>query len=943
MSETKPAASTPFVQRKLPWIGTGIALLVYLFTLNHWITFESLPVVSKVATWDWNATVTSPLLHLTTLPFRLLPETLIPVALNAYAAVCAALTIGLLMRSVALLPHDRTREQRQRERSRNAFLSISLAWIPPVGAALACGLQLTFWEHSTAITGHLLNLLIFAYVIRCLLEFRIEERNSWLFRAAFVYGLGITNSYAMIGFLPLFIVALVWIKGMKFFEYSFLTKMAGLGALGLLFYLFLPILEIASGNSDLTFWQLLKSQWVVQKNFLLFGPLRNRALILSFTSIVPVAFLGIRWPSSFGDMSAAGAFITTIMFRLIHALFLVGCLYVAFDPPYSPRQLGFGLPFLTFYYLGALSIGYYSGYLLLVYGREPERKWRRSGESRFFNRAMAALTVIAVLGAPIGLAAKNWSAIQANNSPLLRQLAQEMASELPEDQPAYVLSDDPEMLLLAMAGDSLQNPTSRHIFLDTAQLKWKNYHERFKRQYPELWHSVELEEGKQTYPNSLVIQALEQLAGKAPIFYLQPSFGYLFERFYQVPDGIVYHFRKYRNEAIIPPELSDSVIEENQTFWETFLRERKSSLIDAMETGNAAAKRLALYYSRAMNNWGVTLQRNDHQETAGEYFQAALELNPDNLAAEVNANVNAALLRGESGAFLDDEAIQKKMQKYSNDWEALLGECGPVDEPEFCFRYGKIMERNGFDRQAAHQYARAWELDPSRVDAAFELADIYQRNGIFQEVLAVVEKLKSPSIFSNLSMTNRLLVARIEAWAHYGSGDMEGAERVLRAANKQYPDSPKELYILAQMHAQKGDYSKALDTLQELFQRFPNNIQALVLESAILIKQEKLEEALRPLNEVLNLDPKNREALINRAWTYFLSEDWESARQDYESLLKAYPEMNSARLKLAQIAENQQNRQEALRLYRRFLEDEPENSKEREVALEKIDALEGIN
>jgi len=54
-------------------------------------------------------------------------------------------------------------------------------------AVLVCGLQLTFWEHATVGSSEMLDLLMFAYVVRCLLEFRIAGRDSWLFRAAFVY------------------------------------------------------------------------------------------------------------------------------------------------------------------------------------------------------------------------------------------------------------------------------------------------------------------------------------------------------------------------------------------------------------------------------------------------------------------------------------------------------------------------------------------------------------------------------------------------------------------------------------------------------------------------------------------------------------------------------------------------------------------------------------
>ena len=103
--------------------------------------------------------------------------------MNGLAAVFGALTLALLVRSVALLPHDRTKEQRQREQSEHSLLSIGLNWMPPLFGALVCGFQLSFWQHSTSGTGEILNLLLFAYVIRCLLEYRLDHKSGWLIRA----------------------------------------------------------------------------------------------------------------------------------------------------------------------------------------------------------------------------------------------------------------------------------------------------------------------------------------------------------------------------------------------------------------------------------------------------------------------------------------------------------------------------------------------------------------------------------------------------------------------------------------------------------------------------------------------------------------------------------------------------------------------------------------
>src|SRR5262252_568268 len=139
-----------FARVILPWVVAGGAWVLYLLTLNHFATFSSLFQVSRASGWVWQPEIFSPLSWLVTYPLRWLPAQKVPLGLNLFSAVCAAFTLALLVRSVMLLPHDRTHDQRQREKSKFALLSIDAAWVPPVLAALVCGLQLTFWEHATS-------------------------------------------------------------------------------------------------------------------------------------------------------------------------------------------------------------------------------------------------------------------------------------------------------------------------------------------------------------------------------------------------------------------------------------------------------------------------------------------------------------------------------------------------------------------------------------------------------------------------------------------------------------------------------------------------------------------------------------------------------------------------------------------------------------------------
>lgn len=166
------------VARKLPWV-IGIAgLAVYLLTLNHWLSFSSMAQIAKVSGWTWQPELSAPLYWLLTSPFKLLPPKLVPLALNSLSAIFGALTLTMLARSVALLPHDRTLAQREREHGPWSLLSIRSAWVPPVFATIVCGLQLSFWESATnastsgpaSVSSHMLDVMLLAYVIRCLLD-----------------------------------------------------------------------------------------------------------------------------------------------------------------------------------------------------------------------------------------------------------------------------------------------------------------------------------------------------------------------------------------------------------------------------------------------------------------------------------------------------------------------------------------------------------------------------------------------------------------------------------------------------------------------------------------------------------------------------------------------------------------------------------------------------
>jgi len=338
-TQKDPGLDGGFVRTILPWLVAVVALAVYLLTLNPWISLNSLHYVARATGLSWTPELTgpygsygpfSPLLLLVTYPLRWLPVAIIPVSLNVFSAVCAAITLGLLARTVALLPHDRTHEQRQREHNPFSLLSVPGAWMAPVMAVAVCGLQSMFWENATAIASDTFNLMLFAYAIRCLLEYRIAERDSWLYRATFVYCAGMTGDWLMIGLLPAFLVAILWMKGLHVFRLRFAARMILCGLGGLLFYLALPLLSLRSGNAGGGLWLATFANLVAEKDLLriLWRYFPNYILLMLATvSIVPLILIGIRWASYFGDPSKLGIAVTTGILHLAHLALFGICLW----------------------------------------------------------------------------------------------------------------------------------------------------------------------------------------------------------------------------------------------------------------------------------------------------------------------------------------------------------------------------------------------------------------------------------------------------------------------------------------------------------------------------------------------------------------------------------------------------------------------------------------
>jgi tetratricopeptide (TPR) repeat protein len=972
--ENKPSQQFRFIRVGLPWILAAGIFAVYLVTLNHWVSFGNLEQVAKTAGYNWLPQFYGPVSFLATLPIRLLPAKWIPLTLNLFAAVCGAASMGLLARSVVLLPHDRTHEQRDKQRTTHWLGVMPTPWLAPVVAVLVCGLGLTFWEYATCARNQsltrfgsggveMLDLLLIAYIIRCLLEFRVSQVERWLFKASFAYGAAMANNWTMFSFsppffsfFPLFLAALIWIRGLAFFNVRFLTRMLLWGLVGTTFYLLLPIVESITHPASPGFWSglkvLLGTQRQLQSAILnksVFFQIERPLWILSLYSLVPILAISIRWPSYFGDTSKLGQAIATFAFHLVHAAFLVVCLWIALDPLVAPRTYWpyFYPPYLSFlplYYLSALSIGYFVAYFLLVFGAPTPSSTRKPEPvAVFINRFIVAAVWILCLLAPITLVYRNLPQIRISNGSAFKNFASLVSESLPKTN-TVVLSDDRARLLLLEAYASRTGQSSNILFVDTASFESPEYHRFLHRKYGNRWPTNPGEDVKLGANRLTQMEILFYLNMSNALYYPHPSFGAYFELFDLEPHGMAYKMVQATTNSVARPPLSSDLLKENETFWKQADAEALKDLVSmgaAPEPGRPKTIRekifkalhlsheengqiavLERYYSRSRNYWGVQKQAAGSLVDAQKHFQRALELNPDNIVASVNLKCNDVLQKGEHPPVRDPQVVMDEFGRYSR-WDELMNENGPYDEPTFTYAWGLQLADpgNGMIRQAIEQFQRVTALAPSFISSRLWLGHLYILKGHPDDALKVIEDIRArPDLLAATSLPE---LVQVEASALLEKTNLPAAEKIVNNALKQHPDDQELLSTAVLVYMNHAYYTNALPLLEQQLSTHPDDLVLLMQKGVANLQSDHFDEAIQALNRVMtletNLSDTHITALRNRAIAYLRANRLEEAKKDYETLQRLYPTDRRMNYGLGEIAYKQRDTNAALRNYNLYL------------------------
>lgn len=939
----------------LPWAIGAFALAFYLVTLDNWVSFSNMGGLVDLNGWDWQPQLSGPVFYLLTLPLRLLPPWWTGVGLNVLSALAAALTLVLLAKTVAMIPVESPVEYTLLSQPR--FAAVRAAWAPQVFAATLLGTQFTFWEHATSGTGHMLNVLVLAAVAYCTVKANHSANQSrWLYGAAFLMGAGIANYWGMFGYLPLFLIAVIWVRKLRFFSPTFLLKAAGAGLAGLALVLVLPVLHTVTGAVDAPLWQSIRNVLAGYKNTviycfqLFYWGSRETAMVLCLTTLLPLLVMAIRWRAFITDTSRLGTAFAELMLHSTHLvlLFLLVCLM--FDPTFSPRAaaalLSGTVPFtfLGLYYLCALAIGYFSKYALFMahtlpvksLGPHLHRRLRRPPWIRVAGWAALGLTAVG----SVFLVTRNAPAIRSEHKPWLNRFLVRLVEPLPRTN-AIVLVDDPTKQHLLRAGLVAANRSGETpIILNTRALHYGRYHAWLRREYPATFAERSASLTNEFVHPFNMISLVYSLSTQHSIWYAEPSFGYYFEVFYLEPHGLLYQLKPYGTNALLPPELPRHLMASNVAFWDGCNREFVDELAKSLPKTESAPRRnwlgsflnrlllergparnsqiLGVICSRALNYWGTRLQQVGELAMAEQCFRRALELNPWNVVANLNLECNRAL-RQHGQMDLNPRADLEPVLGLYRSLDLALNFNGPFDHPDYCYQLAHVFFRGGNTRQAAQNFHRVTQLAPTNPVAYLDLVQVCNSIRFTNHAWAIIQKLKTDPALQKALGVHSYLIPELEIQTYMAGGDIHTAEQLLRNTLASMPNNLSLLSLGMNFYVRTEAYSNALELANRILSIQPTNVPAIINKGFVLGRMQHHEQAAELFSQALVLQPENLEARLNRAITYLQQGNLDAAEADYKLLKQAYPAMQQVDYGLGEIAGRKGNTNMAVFYFKSYL------------------------
>jgi Flp pilus assembly protein TadD len=319
------------------------------------------------------------------------------------------------------------------------------------------------------------------------------------------------------------------------------------------------------------------------------------------------------------------------------------------------------------------------------------------------------------------------------------------------------------------------------------------------------------------------------------------------------------------------PRPSTALLQENESFWagidQTSLKPLAAALLPEPRAAsmswidrlarraylnkmpNQDATVLGSFYSRALDYWGVRAQ--EAGKPAAGHFQRALDLNPANVAAQINLDYSKSLQANKKAARLGEGPGEEILAEFRK-WDRLLGQNGPFAEPAYCYQQGLEFAKGRLYRQAAQNFARAKSLLPEDMAPSLWLARMDILRALPDEALGVMQDIHEHATTLELTRTNLADLLLVETSAYLTKHNVKGAEATVQWVMDKYPEDSVLLATAARVYLGYGVFSNAVTCIKAAVAKRPDNENLLVLASQVYMCAKMYGDALSAIEAAMN-------------------------------------------------------------------------------------------
>ena len=316
---------------------------------------------------------------------------------------------------------------------------------------------------------------------------------------------------------------------------------------------------------------------------------------------------------------------------------------------------------------------------------------------------------------------------------------------------------------------------------------------------------------------------------------------------------------------------------------------------------------------------GETYDQQKDYKKAIDAYQHAIALDRDNLDA----------IRGLADSLQNDGQTDRALEQYK-----IIADANPEDARTY-IRMAEIYRKQGKLDQALQSLKKAGSMVQDSDQVSYDTASIYQAQGRYDDAILELQALlkrteKADNKYSQEDQDNRAIFLERLGTVYRDNGNRALAIATFQQMLALGDDNAKRGYQqIIDTYRGAKQWQKATDAAKEATEKLPKDRDLKMVYAGQLADAGQTDAALQQMKSFLKGNSEDREVYINLATMYSRLKRWseaEAALDKAEQLSTKPDDKETVTFLRASGYERQKKYDQAEDLFRKMLENDPENA-----------------